>query len=85
MFGYQTYDSRDDSRNCWWVALLSFGEGWHNNHHAVSRSARYGLAWWELDMNYLALRASAKVSCWPGMSGSPTTCGRTWQPGRHAA
>jgi stearoyl-CoA desaturase (delta-9 desaturase) len=56
MFGYQTYDSRDESRNCWWVALLSFGEGWHNNHHAFPRSARHGLQWWELDMNYMALR-----------------------------
>jgi stearoyl-CoA desaturase (delta-9 desaturase) len=56
MFGYQTYDSRDESRNCWWVALLSFGEGWHNNHHAFPRSARHGLQWWEFDMNYLALR-----------------------------
>ncbi len=56
MFGYQTYDSRDESRNCWWVALLSFGEGWHNNHHAFPRMARHGLRWWELDVNYLTLR-----------------------------
>ena len=54
-FGYQTYDARDESRNCWWVALLSFGEGWHNNHHAFPRSARHGLRWWEFDSNYLAL------------------------------
>jgi len=56
MFGYKTYDSRDESRNCWWVALLSFGEGWHNNHHAFPRMARHGHRWWEFDMNYLALR-----------------------------
>jgi len=55
MFGYKTYESRDESRNCWWVALMSFGEGWHNNHHAFPRSARHGLRWWELDMNYMAL------------------------------
>jgi len=55
-FGYQSYQSRDDSRNCWWVALLSFGEGWHNNHHAFPRSARHGLSWWEFDMNWLAIR-----------------------------
>ncbi len=54
-FGYRTYDSRDESRNCWWVALLSFGEGWHNNHHAFPRSARHGLRWWEVDMNYATL------------------------------
>ncbi len=56
MSGYQTYDSRDHSRNCWWVALLSFGEGWHNNHHAFPRSARHGMRWWELDVNYLTIR-----------------------------
>lgn len=55
-FGYQSYQSRDDSRNCWWVALLSFGEGWHNNHHALPRSAQHGLSWWEFDMNWLAIR-----------------------------
>lgn len=38
--------------NLWWVALLSFGEGWHNNHHAFPRSARHGLRWWELDVTY---------------------------------
>jgi stearoyl-CoA desaturase (delta-9 desaturase) len=57
MFGYQTYDSRDASRNCWWVALLSFGEGWHNNHHAFPRSARHGMRWWEFDSSFLVLRA----------------------------
>ncbi len=56
MSGYQTYESRDNSRNCWWVALLSFGEGWHNNHHTFPRNARHGLKWWELDINYLTLR-----------------------------
>ena len=61
MFGYQTYDSRDDSRNCWWVALLSFGEGWHNNHHAFPRSARHGLRWWEFDASFLVLRAMEKA------------------------
>lgn len=61
MFGYQSYQSRDESRNCWWVALLSFGEGWHNNHHAFPRSARHGLRWWELDMNYIALRALQRL------------------------
>jgi stearoyl-CoA desaturase (delta-9 desaturase) len=61
MFGYQSYDSRDDSRNCWWVALLSFGEGWHNNHHAFPRSARHGLRWWEFDTSFLVLRAMEKA------------------------
>jgi len=59
MYGYQTYDSRDESRNCWWVALITFGEGWHNNHHTFPRSARHGLRWWELDTSYVVLRALA--------------------------
>lgn len=56
MFGYQSYESHDNSRNCWWVALLSFGEGWHNNHHTFPRSARHGLQWWEFDSSFLVLR-----------------------------
>jgi fatty-acid desaturase len=56
IFGYQTFESGDESRNCWWVALLTFGEGWHNNHHAFPRSARHGMRWWEFDQNYLLIR-----------------------------
>ncbi len=53
VWGYQSYKwSNDASRNNWWVALLTFGEGWHNNHHAFQRSARHGMAWWELDLTY---------------------------------
>jgi stearoyl-CoA desaturase (delta-9 desaturase) len=47
---------RDDSTNNWWVALLTFGEGWHNNHHAHPTSARHGLAWYELDLNWIGIR-----------------------------
>jgi sn-1 stearoyl-lipid 9-desaturase len=50
ILGYRSHDSKDTSTNCWWVALLTFGEGWHNNHHAYQSSARFGLDWWELDM-----------------------------------
>ncbi len=55
-FGYQTYRSGDRSRNNWWVALLSYGEGWHNNHHAFPWSARHGLRFWEVDLSYVAIR-----------------------------
>ena len=54
--GYQTYRSNDRSMNCWWVALLAFGEGWHNNHHAFPSSARHGLHWFEFDMTWLTIR-----------------------------
>jgi stearoyl-CoA desaturase (delta-9 desaturase) len=48
--------TRDDSRNNWWVALFTFGEGWHNNHHAFPSSARHGLAWYEVDVSWILLR-----------------------------
>jgi stearoyl-CoA desaturase (delta-9 desaturase) len=52
MLGYRTYRTSDHSTNCWWVAVLSFGEGWHNNHHAFPFSARHGLRWFEIDMTW---------------------------------
>jgi stearoyl-CoA desaturase (delta-9 desaturase) len=57
MWGRKRFDTRDDSRNNWWVALLTFGEGWHNNHHAHPLSARHGLRWYELDINWWGIRA----------------------------
>lgn len=55
-FGYRNFNSPDLSRNCWWVALLSFGEGWHNNHHANQASARHGLRWFEFDFTWQHIR-----------------------------
>jgi stearoyl-CoA desaturase (delta-9 desaturase) len=55
-FGYQSYESGDRSTNCWWVAVLVFGEGWHNNHHAYQYSARHGLEWWEIDMTWMTIQ-----------------------------
>ena len=55
-FGYQTYDANDHSRNCWWVALLTYGEGWHNNHHAYQYSARHGMKWWEIDLTWMTIQ-----------------------------
>jgi stearoyl-CoA desaturase (delta-9 desaturase) len=56
MFGYRTFDSDDKSRNCWWVALVTYGEGWHNNHHAYQYSAQHGIKWWELDLTWAIIR-----------------------------
>ena len=56
IWGSRPYKTRDGSRNLWWVGLLAFGEGWHNNHHAFPTSARHGLRWWQLDATYLAIR-----------------------------
>ena len=51
-WGYRNYETRDFSTNSWWVAMLSYGEGWHNNHHAHQRLARHGHRWGELDITY---------------------------------
>jgi fatty-acid desaturase len=56
VWGYRSHKTRDDSTNLWWVALLTYGEGWHNNHHAYQTSARHGLRWWEIDMTYIGIR-----------------------------
>lgn len=55
VWGYRNFETRDHSRNNWWVALISFGEGWHNNHHAHQRSARHGMRWFEFDPTWLTL------------------------------
>jgi stearoyl-CoA desaturase (delta-9 desaturase) len=56
MWGYRNYETTDDSRNNWWVAIVTYGEGWHNNHHAYPRMALHGHKWWEVDMTYAAIR-----------------------------
>ncbi|MCG3179560.1 MAG: hypothetical protein BIFFINMI_01897 [Phycisphaerae bacterium] len=70
-WGYRNYETPDGSTNLWWVGLLAFGEGWHNNHHAHQRSAAHGQRWWELDMTYWTIRALGWVGlardiCLPG-------------------
>jgi stearoyl-CoA desaturase (delta-9 desaturase) len=56
VWGYRNYNTPDVSRNNMLIALLTSGEGWHNNHHADSRSARHGHKWWELDLTWLTIR-----------------------------
>ena len=56
LWGNRRFETRDDSRNSWWVALLTFGEGWHNNHHAHPTSARHGLAWYEFDPSWIQIK-----------------------------
>lgn len=57
VWGRRRYQTGDDSRNNALLALLTFGEGWHNNHHHYPNSARQGFFWWEFDLTYLALRS----------------------------
>jgi len=56
LWGSRRFATKDDSRNNWWVALLTWGEGWHNNHHANPVAARHGLAWYEIDINWWGIR-----------------------------
>ncbi len=59
LFGSRRFATRDDSRNNWFIALITLGEGWHNNHHRFPGAARQGLRWWELDLTWLGLRLLA--------------------------
>jgi stearoyl-CoA desaturase (delta-9 desaturase) len=61
LWGKRRFETRDDSRNSWWVAILTGGEGWHNNHHAHPVSARHGLAWYEFDINYYGIWVMSKL------------------------
>ena len=62
-FGKQRYESGDESKNSLWLALLTLGEGWHNNHHYYEVAARQGFFWWEIDITYYGL----KVLSWLGL------------------
>ena len=61
LWGYRTYEAGGDSRNNWFVALISNGEGWHNNHHADPRSARHGHGRWEIDVVFATIRVLEMV------------------------
>jgi stearoyl-CoA desaturase (delta-9 desaturase) len=56
MWGSRRYKTRDDSTNNFLIAMITFGEGWHNNHHAHPTSARHGLTWWEFDINWYGIQ-----------------------------
>jgi len=61
IWGYRSHETDDRSTNLWWIALLTFGEGWHNNHHAMPRSPRHGMQWWEVDITYSVIWFLAKL------------------------
>jgi stearoyl-CoA desaturase (delta-9 desaturase) len=54
--GRRRYVTGDESRNNWWLALITLGEGWHNNHHHYQSSTRQGFFWWEIDPSYYLLK-----------------------------
>lgn len=71
LWGYRTFEVDDNSRNLWWAALLTYGEGWHNNHHTYPNVAKAGWHWWEVDMTWWAIQTlktlglAKKVTLYP--------------------
>lgn len=80
IWGYRTYKSTDRSTNLWWVALLTYGEGWHNNHHSFQYSARHGLKWWEFDITYLMI----KFLKWVRLASDIKIPSEKWLNGKYA-
>lgn len=72
MWGYRNYQTTDDSRNNWFVAIIAYGEGWHNNHHAHPRMAMHGHRWWEFDLTHWVICGMEK-------------CGLAWKVCRKMA
>ncbi len=77
--GARRFETRDDSRNNWLVALFTFGEGWHNNHHAYPTSARHGLAWYEIDITWMTIRLLQAV----GLAKAVKTAPAVMEPALH--
>ncbi|AUT00600.1 acyl-CoA desaturase [Nostoc sp. CENA543] len=56
MWGYRTFDADDNARNLWWVSIVTYGEGWHNNHHTYPHVAKAGFQWWEIDVTWWSIK-----------------------------
>ncbi len=70
-FGKRRFDTKDDSRNNVWLALLTFGEGWHNNHHFFPGSSRQGFHWWEIDLTWYGLKLMSALGLVRGLKPVP--------------
>jgi sn-2 palmitoyl-lipid 9-desaturase len=71
-WGYQTFKAQDNARNLWWVSLLTYGEGWHNNHHSYPHAAQSGYRWWEIDPTWWVIRGFRKVGLARKVNALPT-------------
>jgi sn-2 palmitoyl-lipid 9-desaturase len=60
-WGYRTFDTNDNSRNLWWVSVVTYGEGWHNNHHTYPNVAKAGYKWWEIDPTWWSIKGLQKL------------------------
>lgn len=71
-FGKRRFETKDDSRNNLWLALLTFGEGWHNNHHFFPGSSRQGFRWWEVDLTWYGLKLMSVLGLVRGLKPVPS-------------
>lgn len=88
LWGYRPYDTPEGSRNNWWVAVVSLGEGWHNNHHGRPAAANQGFhRWWEFDISFCVLYLAACLGCVTDLRVYRAATGKTeiWFPRRHPA
>jgi stearoyl-CoA desaturase (delta-9 desaturase) len=82
--GGRRYLTGDDSRNNWWLAVLTMGEGWHNNHHAYQRSARQGFRWYEIDATFYVLALLSWLRIVHDLGAPPADVVRNERPPSHA-
>lgn len=80
MWGRRRYATNDQSRNNWWVALATLGEGWHNNHHRYPSSERQGFYWWELDVTHYVLKVMERFRLVWDLRVPPATAYREKSP-----
>jgi stearoyl-CoA desaturase (delta-9 desaturase) len=80
-WGSRRFGTRDDSRNNWLLALITFGEGWHNNHHRYPGAARQGLHWWECDFTFYALSLLSWLGIIRDLRPYPASMRLTMAPG----
>lgn len=71
-WGYQTFKTEDNARNLWWVSLLTYGEGWHNNHHTYPHAAQSGYRWWEIDVTWWVIRGLKQIGLARKVNALPT-------------
>lgn len=85
VWGKPRYDTGDDSRNSLLLALITLGEGWHNNHHRYQSAARQGFYWWEIDITYYILRGLAATGVISGLKAVPESAYRREERLTHAS
>lgn len=71
VFGSRRYETTDTSRNNFWLALITLGEGWHNNHHRYQSSTNQGFFWWEIDVTYYLLKGLEALGVVSGIRKAP--------------